>query len=381
MKPTFFSVAFLALFAAATATQARGLAPAPAPTDTIVVRLPNRTTMTLVVQDAQQLRQLPQYHLDSLVARLGTYIRRADEAAKVAKTDQITMAFHPSQEQPGQNLPEEIRITTHKPTNSAYGPSNKVEVLLEKKFGVVVNTDRKTNDQPRAAASRPDRQAQRDSLREARWDRKSSSTDFILDLGLNALVNNHITRITPANQLATNPLDLRTGGSRYVSLGLNYKQRLGGRHSPLYLTVGPEFAFNNYMLEGNNKWVNQNGLTSVVREASDRQYQKTKLATSTLTVPLMLQLNTRGHFRLGAGGFAGYRLASWTKLKYFENGSTYKDKDYGSYNLNDWQYGLQGVLGYKSLTLFVKYNLNPLFRDGQGLQAQTLSFGLRLLGN
>ncbi|QKG56366.1 PorT family protein [Hymenobacter sp. BRD128] len=380
MQSSLFSAALAALLAAASfSTQARTLGPPPA--DTIVVRLPNKAVLTLVVRDAQQLRQLPQYHLDSLVARLDGYIRRADAATKAADTERLTTVFHPNQDQPDQGLPEEIRITTRKQSGSAYGPSNKVEVLLEKKFGVVVNIDGKTNDQPRAAASRPDRQAYRDSLREARWDRKSSSTDVIFDLGLNALVNNRIDRVTPAGQTPTSPLDLRTGGSRYVNIGLNFKQRLGGRRSPLYLKVGPEFAFNNYMLEGNHKWVNQNGLTSVVLETNGRQYQKTKLATSTLTVPLMLQLNPHGHshFRLGAGGFVGYRLASWTKLKYFEENTTYKDKDYGPYNLNDWQYGLQGVIGFGSLTFFAKYNLNPLFRAGQGLQAQTLSFGLRLL--
>ncbi|GAA4498745.1 hypothetical protein GCM10023172_16280 [Hymenobacter ginsengisoli] len=379
MKPVLFSASLAALVAAASLTAQAGTLP-PAPSDTIVVRLPNKAVMTLVVHDAQQLRQLPQYHLDSLVARLGGYIRRADAATKVADTERLTTVFHPNEDKPGQDLPEEIRITTRKHTDRAYGPSNKVEVLLEKKFGLVINTDRGTNDQPRAA-SRPDRQAYRDSMRQARWDRKSSSTDVVFDLGLNALVNNHIDRTTPVGQTPSQPLTLRTGGSRYVNIGLNFKQRLGGHRSPLYLLAGPEFAFNNYMLEGNNKWVNQNGLTSVVLETNGRQYQKTKLATSTLTVPLMLQINTHGHshFRIGAGGFVGYRLASWTKLKYFEENTTYKDKDYGSYNLNDWQYGLQGVLGFGSLTFFAKYNLNPLFRDGQGLQAQTLSFGLRLL--
>lgn len=378
MKPAIFSAAFFALFAAAAAgAQARTLAVPP--TDTIVVRLPNKAVMTLVVRDAQQLRQLPQYHLDSLVARLGTYIKRADEAAKGAKTDRVTMEFFPNQDAPGQNLPEQIRITTHKSANRAYGPSNKVEVLLEKKFGMVVNIDGKENNTPRAAASRADRQAHRDSLRLARIENKSFSSDFIFDLGLNALVNK--SSAAPASQRP----ELRTLGSRYVNLGISYKQRLGGKRSPLYLAAGPEFAFNNYMLEGNNKWINQNGFTSVVPETNGRQYQKTKLATSTFTIPLMLELKLRDeHHRrtltLGAGGFVGYRLASWTKLKYFEEGSMYKDKDHGSFNLNDWQYGLQGVIGFKSLTFFAKYNLNDLFKENQGPQAQTLSFGLRLSG-
>ena len=105
MKSILFSAAFGALLVASAFTsQAGGLAPTP--TDTIVVRLPNKAVMTLVVRDAQQLRQLPQYHLDSLVARLGGYIQRADAAAKVAGTERLTTVFHPNQDQPGQSLPE-----------------------------------------------------------------------------------------------------------------------------------------------------------------------------------------------------------------------------------------------------------------------------------
>ncbi len=381
MKSLLFSAAYLAIFAAAAPGQAHALALpkvplAALPTDTIVVRLPNKAVMTLVVRDAAQLRQLPQYHLDSLVARLGGYIKQADAAAQVASTDRVTVEFHPNRDRPGQNLPEEIRITTRKQAGQPNDRTSRVDVALDKAFGLQMRIDH-DGKKVYVTGSAETRQARRDSLRQARRENKSSSTDFVLDLGLNALTN---LRSGPGRP------DLRTLGSRYVNLGLDYKQRLGGRRSPLYLIFGPEFAFNNYMLEGNSKWLNQSGITSVVAETNGRQYQKTKLATSTFTVPLLLQLNLPGphhhtSLRLGAGGFVGYRLGSWTKLKYFEDGNTYKDKDYGNYNLTDWQYGLQGVLGYRSLTFFAKYNLNNLFRDGQGPQAQTVSFGVRLLGN
>ncbi|RZK32371.1 MAG: PorT family protein, partial [Hymenobacter sp.] len=371
--------ALLALFAtAASGAQARSLAPAP--TDTIVVRLPNKAVMTLVVRDAKQLRELPKYHLDSLVARLDGYIKRADEAAKTATTDRVTTQFFPNQDSPGQGLPEEVRITTHKSQSAGTVRSNRVDVALGKAFGLNmrINEDGK---KVYSTGSSESRQARRDSLYEANQARHHHGTaTLIVDLGLNALTNR-----------GSGAPDLRTLGSRYVNIGLDAAVHLGGKKSPAYVVFGPEFAFNNYMLEGNNKWVNQNGITSVVPETNGRQYQKTKLATSTFTVPLMLQLklrqkdahNGRSHngFTIGAGGFVGYRLGSWTKLKYFEDGNTYKDKNYGSYNLTDWQYGLQGVIGYRSLTFFAKYNLNELFRDGQGPKAQTLSFGIRFFGN
>jgi hypothetical protein len=377
MKPVLFAAALLALVTAASTAQARTLAPA-APVDTIVVRLPNKAIMTLVVRDARQLRELPKYHLDSLVARLDTYIQRADEAAKTAKTDRVTMEFFPNQDAPGQGLPEEVRITTRK-SQGGEARSNRVDVALDKVFGLQMKTNAE-GKKSYSTGSSETRQARRDSLNEANRTRHSAKTDLVFDLGLNALTNR-----------GSGSPDLRTLGSRYVNIGLNTAVRLGGQSSPAYIIFGPEFAFNNYMLEGNNKWINQNNVTSVVPETNGRQYQKTKLATSTFTVPLMLEFNfrekdahtgrSRDGFRVGAGGFVGYRLGSWTKLKYFEEGNTYKDKNYGSYNLTDWQYGLQGVIGYRSLTFFAKYNLNDLFRENQGPKAQTVSFGIRFFGN
>lgn len=383
MKRSIFTLLLVAAAGAAAPATAR--APrqpgTPAPADTIVVRLPNQATLTLLVRDATQLRELPQYHLDSLTTRLAGYINQAEAAAKTARTEQVTLEFYPDRDTPGQRLPEHIRITTHKQNPNA----KRVDVALNKAFRIQVNTDTEGNRSvkinPTPGASRAEREARRDSSRAKNHERNNHHVaTFVFDLGLNALTNQH----PGAGQSA---VDLRPGGSRYVNLGLNYTQRLGGRRSPLYLVLGPEFAFNNYMLNGNDKWVNQNNVTSVVREAnSTRQYDKTKLATAAVNLPLMLQLKLhdahyRPTFSLAAGGFVGYRLASWTKLKYTTDGTTYKDKDHGSYNLEDFQYGLQGVVGYGQLHLFAKYNLNQLFKAGQGPDTQVVSFGVRLFGN
>ena len=380
MKRPFFTLLLLAAGAAAPAT-ARAARPRRAPADTIVVRLPNQATLTLLVRDAAQLRELPKYHLDSLTVRLAGYIAQAEAAAKTAKTEQVTLEFYPDKDTPGRRLPEQIRITTHKQNPN----TKRVDVALNKAFKIKINTDAdgnrsvKINSTP--GATRADREAHRDSSRARNYERiNNHNANFVLDLGLNALADQH----PGAGQSA---VELRPGGSRYINLGFDYAQRLGGRRSPLYLVLGPEFAFNNYMLTGNNKWVNQNNVTSVVGETNPaRQYDKTKLATASVNLPLMLQLKLhdahyRPTFSLAAGGFVGYRLASWTKLKYTADGTTYKNKDHGSYNLEDFQYGLQGVIGYGNLTLFAKYNLNPLFKAGQGPDAQVVSFGVRLFGN
>lgn len=353
------------------------------PQDTIVVRLPNQATLTLMVRDAAQLRQLKTYHLDSLTTQLARYIAQAETTAKTASTDQVTMKFYPDKDQPGKNLPEEIRITTRKKPAGA-ASANRVDVALNKVFGVTVSTDAYGAKSYNTAEgkSKEARQAKRDSTRRHDLEEPHGRSHLILDLGLNALVNQK-QYLSPTGQ--SEPLDLRTEGSRYLNLGVNWDARLGGKHSPVSLTLGPEFSFNNYMLSGNNRWVNANGRTDVVRDAEGRQFQKTKLASSSINLPLLLRLQLHdSHYKptfvLSAGGFVGYRIKSWTKLKYTSEGAIYKPKDEGSYNMENFLYGLQGTIGYGGLELFGKYNMNGLFKANAGPDTQVVSFGVRLLG-
>ena len=380
MKRAFLSFSLLALgLGFSSGAQATALARPVTVKDTIVVRLPNKAVITLMVRDAAQLRQLKKYQLDSLTSRLATYITQAEAAAKTASTNQVTMEFYPDKDQPGKNMPEQIRITTHK-TAAGTASNNKVEVLMDKaskNAGMSFKIGGKTD------AERRNSQAHRDSVRLKNFENHRTKSHLIVDLGLNALVNQKAQNTTPGDQL--NAVDLRTEGSRYVNIGLNWDPRLGGKRSPLSLTIGPEFAFNSYMLSGNNKLVNSNGRTNVVRETNGRQYQKSKLGTSSVNLPVMLRLQLRdAHYRptflVGAGGFVGYRIKSWTKLKYTNDGTTYKDKEDGSYNMENFQYGVQGTIGYRDLEFFAKYNMNNLFKAGAGPDTQVLSFGLRLIG-
>ena len=384
MQRAFLSFFLLILVLASGPNVARAstLAPSAGLKDTIVVRLPNQATLTLVVRDAAQLRQLKNYQLDSLTSRLAGYIAQAETAAKNATTDQVTLQFYPDKDQPGKNLPEQIRITTRKKTPS----TNRVDVVLNKAFGVTVTTDAdgsKSYNTPEGR-SKEQRQAHRDSTRLKNIETHHTKSHVIFDLGLNAFANQK-AYFSPGPNPQREDLDLRTEGSRYVNIGLNWDARLGGKRSPVSLTVGPEFAFNNFMLSGNNKWVNNNGRTDVVHETNGRQYQKTKLATSSVNLPLMLRLQLRdAHYKptftIGAGGFVGYRIKSWTKLKYTSEGTTYKDKEDGSYNMENFLYGLQGTIGYRSLEFFGKYNMNGLFKAGAGPDTQVVSFGVRIIG-
>ena len=372
-----FFLLTVALSGGLTDAQAAPLTPGTLAKDTIVVRLPNQATITLVVRDAAQLRQMKNYQLDSLTSRLAGYITQAETAAKTAKTDQVTLQFYPDKDQPGKNLPEQIRITTRKKTPN----SNRVDVMLNKTFGVTVSTDDKGSKSYSTSEGKTheQRQAAADSTRLKQLESKRSYSNFVVDLGLNALVNQESGGVTGSDAA----VDLRTAGSRYFNIGFDWGTRLGGKRSPLSLSLGTQFAFNNYMLSGNNQWVNANGITGIQRVLDGRQLEKSKLATSSINVPLMLQLKLRDShykptFRLGAGGFVGYRLGSHTKIKYLSDGNTDKEKEEGRYNLENFLYGAQGTIGYGSPEFFAKYNMNDLFKNNAGPQAQVLSFGVRI---
>lgn len=347
-------------------------------TDTILVKLPNQATMTLFVKNKQQLRELRAYKLDSLMILLDTYITQAEAAGKGSKSEQVTMEFYPAKDKPGKQLPEQIRITVRNDDkNRSHG--DKVEVSMGRLFGVKVEEGTGSDGGDRVEVhlgSTPKDDSLNNVRRQAKREEKanrSGHSSFGVDLGLNALVNKQ--------NFASEPnLDLRPVASRYISLNWHYTQRLGGRRSPLYLLTGPEFSFNNYMLDNNYRFVATDNRTFLVKDLN-RSYEKSKLATSAVNLPLMFLLNVKNDkqnsaFRLGAGGFVGYRLGTHTKLKYEQDGSTRKDKDRSSYNLEDFQYGVQGLIGLRSINLFAKYNLNELFKDNRGPQAQTLSFGI-----
>ena len=353
-------------------------APAPNPDDTIVVKLPNQATMTLFVKNKAQLRELRAYKLDSLMLLLDNYITQAEAAGKTAKTETVTMEFYPAKDQPGKQVPEQIRVTV-RTDKGAQGDTERVDVVLGRAFGVSIvenGDDDHVSIKVNTSEDNDSIKTARRKAKEAERAARPGRSDFSIDLGLNALVNR-------PTLLGEEDFDLRPFGSRYISFNWHYRYRLGKQGSPLHLLTGPELAFNNYMFDDNRRLL-ATPTGTVISPESQFDLEKSKLATTTINLPLLLLFNFSNDkrndaFRLGAGGFAGYRLGSHTKIKYENDGRTRKDKDRGSFNLNDFQYGVQGVVGIGGLDLFVKYNLNDLFEDNRGPQAQTLSFGVSLL--
>lgn len=194
-----------------------------------------------------------------------------------------------------------------------------------------------------------------------------SRSDFGLYLGL----NNWAKGSTVGSLL-------NTWGSRYFALSFHKNITLfNGKLVDLALSYGPEIAWSNFMLQENN--VVQMQGKQVVFKDFGQNLSKSKLVVSMLNLPMILNFGfEEAKFRIGLGGYIGYRIGGYSKLKY-EGGK--KEKTKGSYGLGDFRYGLAAEFGKrKGATLFVRYDLNQAFKveqtNAKGLQAW--SIGLRL---
>jgi hypothetical protein len=119
----------------------------------------------------------------------------------------------------------------------------------------------------------------------------------------------------------------------------------------------------------------------VVMVEGDVKYDKTKLTSYYLQVPLMLNFQTspgkdRKNFTFSVGGYAGLLTGAKSKIK-FEDGDKLKTRD--DYNLNKIRYGVTARIGYSHLE-FANYNLSDFFQDNRGPQFNSITFGVGLIG-
>ncbi|MFD2515748.1 outer membrane beta-barrel protein [Pontibacter locisalis] len=341
--------------------------------DTIVVKMANGAKMILQLENIKQLQAFQNYSLDSLMRELNQYVERVDQMENTnQESKEMVVTFNKDKAADGKS--EQITVTVQEdPKKKGDLKVERHEIRINKTFKIDVEVE-EDGDDTKVNVNVPDK-AERDSTRAAYKEAhyKSTKFNFDVDLGLNNFVD------AEDNQVP----DLKPLGSRYVSLNLHLNSQIGGRKSPFYLVTGLEFAFNNYMFDEDVIVVDNNNVTSFV-VVPDRNFEKSKLTHSSVNIPLMPMLKFKRDggkdgFKIGAGGFAGYRLGSHTKLKFEEDGRSEKDKARDNFNLSDFQYGLEGVIGYGGLDLFVKYNMNDLFKENRGPQANVISFGLRLL--
>lgn len=177
-------------------------------------------------------------------------------------------------------------------------------------------------------------------------------------------------------------------GSWYVGINSIQRTRIAGK---FFVEWGVGVSWYNFKFQDNKTVVSKDN-TGVIfsTDTRDLDFMKSKLTASYVNAsfipildfggnrrkPMLFDGYHSGSFRIGVGPYVGYRIDSYSKLVYKENGDKKKDRDHDNYYLNNLRYGTRLQVGFQDIDLFFNYDMNELFSDGKGPQLNAFSFGI-----
>ncbi|WP_299105032.1 hypothetical protein [uncultured Winogradskyella sp.] len=211
-----------------------------------------------------------------------------------------------------------------------------------------------------------------------KYDLRTSS-DLVFAFGFN-------NTLIDGQNLDDSPYKL--GGSGFIELGYAWKTRIFENTNFWRLKYGFSFQWNKLKLKDNNYLVNTNGDISLQEFPLDAS--KIKFRTTNLVFPMHIEFgpskkiekedyfrySTHKKLKIGLGGYAGINIGSVQKIKYKEDGEREKDKQRDQFEVSDLVYGLSGYVALGEVALYVKYDLNPMFKN-QVVDQNNISVGLR----
>ncbi len=213
---------------------------------------------------------------------------------------------------------------------------------------------------------------------ELKFDRRTY-VDPVIAIGLNNV-------IIDGQSLDDSPYKI--AGSRFFEFGWAWRTRVFKNSNALRLHYGVSFQFNGLKPKNNQYFVNNDGVAEL--EEFEFDLSKSKLRMDNLVFPVHFEFgpskfretkekvrySLRNQFRVGLGGYAGFNIGTRQKLKYRVDGEQVKDKLKRGYNTSGFVYGLSAYAGFDSVQLYVKYDLNPIFKNA-AVEQRNISLGLR----
>lgn len=214
---------------------------------------------------------------------------------------------------------------------------------------------------------------------------KKTTSQFVFAMGLNNAI--------PENGNIENS-DFRVWGSHFYEWGLTYNTRIFKNQNLVHAKYGFSVMYNNLRPTDNRYFVKNGDQTYLA--TSTFNLEESRLRNVYLTAPFHLEFDfspkkyskdgTTSYFRthesvrLGIGGYAGVRVKSKQLLHYEVDGDKEKNKQKGDFNVSDFNYGLSTYIGYRATSLYLKYDMNPMFKKNSNINQVPLnnvSFGIR----
>lgn len=210
-----------------------------------------------------------------------------------------------------------------------------------------------------------------------KYDRRTSS-DLVFAIGLNNVVADGETIGDSFSVL----------GSGFVELGWSWKTRVFDNSNALRLKYGFSFQWNKLSPKDDQYFVQNGNVTTL--ETFPSELREAEFRATNLVFPVFFEFgpskkierdtyfrySTYRKFKVGLGGYAGFNIGTQQKLRYKEDGDRVKQKIRKDYNTSDFVYGLGAYVGIGEISLYAKYDLNPIFKD-QAVDQNNLSLGVR----
>jgi len=211
-----------------------------------------------------------------------------------------------------------------------------------------------------------------------RYDRRTTS-GLVVAFGLN-------NAITKGESLEDS--DFKIAGSRFTELGWTWNTRVFKNSNWLRVKYGFSFQFNGLKPTDNRFYVDTGEQSEL--QTFPHDLKKSKFRIDNFVVPVMFEFGpskkiehenyfrytTKRQFKVGVGAYGGFKMSSRQKLKYSDETGSKKEKLIAEYNTNNFIYGLNGYIGFGSTSLYVKYDLNTIFKNNP-VDQRNISLGLR----
>ncbi|MCB6087233.1 hypothetical protein [Flavobacterium psychrophilum] len=210
---------------------------------------------------------------------------------------------------------------------------------------------------------------------------KRTTSQIVIATGFNNLVTN--------GRIANS--DFGYLRSEFLEWGYTHNTRLLESNNLLHLKYGFSFMYNTLTPTNNRSFEVNGDQTNLVTNQFKLRKNDSYFKNVFITIPLHLEFDFsknkivndkiifRSHrgFRLGIGGFVGYNTNAKQFLSYDLDGHRVSVKQKGNWNTNDWNYGLSSYIGYGQISLYAKYDLNPMFKNNP-VKQNNISLGIRL---
>ncbi len=210
-----------------------------------------------------------------------------------------------------------------------------------------------------------------------------TTTQFVFAFGLNNIMSDGDLGTIENN-------GIKLSNSRFYEWGWTWKTRLAANSPFLNLKYGLSLTYNN-LRPDNNQYYIKNGNKTILADHPYSLRDEPYFRMTNLVIPVHLEfdfssrrkmdddkiiIRTQRGLRAGIGGYAGINTRTKQILKYKADGLRTDQTTKGDYNTSDFIYGLSAYIGYRDVSLYTKYDLNPIFTDNS-LEQNNISFGLR----